>query len=933
MSIKNIESSASRSFFDARINDFISDGNSIMRGNLSVLDELDPQGPSITAPRILCTDLDAQNITGNVNDPRVDQLEQDVQNLQEQIDQIEAGNSIEFSLPNLVSYGGTVLNPLTQKYYGVQQLITNNNIQTNANISGSKMADNSISGSKIIDNSISGSKLTDNSISESKIISIPSSKISDLINPNKISPGTNNQVLQTISNIPTWTNFSGIPQASQPSQYLSTDISNNPIWVSLIQQASVSGLTSDLFNLSQNVSSLQSYFLNARLKLANLTKGGDGTVLSQDLSSNEPSFRKIDSNYVSSLNQNKINMNVNDQFTKYATSVSNSNVTTFVNSLSQSTTGLIAPYDNLGGGYEITNADSWTSINCLISSQFSKGQIAQTVNIDVANSTKTLNIGNLTSTFGMYVIGLNFRCQITVTNCFLNSYYEACQFRIAQINVANGTFVFFYNCTFNQAPTFSVGSNSKVFMFNCNFTSKTISTSTIGSNSNVYLANASNLASFTLPTGFILSGINATELDSRVFLGSPGFYSPIGGTKYLYRGTDIDSNTIALSNISTSGATNGQVITFNGTGIVWNTSSSTNLLPLDNTWTGFNQFNNRQFRVYNSPSGGGGNELSFFIDGNSYDNIVLKNTFGDRITFGYDLTNSYLKYTTGNFFDAYSSDLLNFQIGTSRSLSSLKINTPIDLLANIPGAIRIGTGGNRTTNITDAIFIGGATLGGGNGRSRIFIGWSDDVTSSTPKVLGKDIQFGDSSTDAVVFTKNDGVILFQDYRVSTVGAGCAVLNSVTASVYQPSSIDFKTNLRNKSQEYIFGTPIIIKNYYQKITNLPIYTYTYKKPDDTGEPELIQGICFEDLYDTFSHCTTYVPEINKPKPDISYFDGSENNRKKMVRKGALVEYLILALQEQRKFIIEPMQAKINDLESKYLALVSQLKSSQIIPQNF
>jgi hypothetical protein len=86
-------------------------------------------------------------------------------------------------------------------------------------------------------------------------------------------------------------------------------------------------------------------------------------VLSQDGSANDPSYRQLDSNYISSLNQSKINQNVNNQYVQYCDSTNYNNITTFINGLPSGGNAIIYPFNNIGGYYSITNNDTWVAIN------------------------------------------------------------------------------------------------------------------------------------------------------------------------------------------------------------------------------------------------------------------------------------------------------------------------------------------------------------------------------------------------------------------------------------------------------------------------------------------------------------------------------------------------------------------------------------------
>jgi hypothetical protein len=265
-----------------------------------------------------------------------DTIQSQINNLQQQINDIETGSiQIDFLTPYHVLQGSTTLDPKTGLYNGTQAFVTNNNVDTNANINGSKLADNSITNSKLT--TVDGSRIVDGTITSSKI---SNGTIVDIdiagnaaIAVSKLSNGTNGDILQINNGVPTWTApSSNLPPSTQQNQILSSDSNLDPIWVNSISQNQVTNLSTDLSSIVTNVSTLQSYFNASRLKLANLTKSSNNyQVLSQDSSANDPAYRQLDSNYISSLDQSKINQNNNNQYIKYCDSLNFNNITTFVN--------------------------------------------------------------------------------------------------------------------------------------------------------------------------------------------------------------------------------------------------------------------------------------------------------------------------------------------------------------------------------------------------------------------------------------------------------------------------------------------------------------------------------------------------------------------------------------------------------------------------
>jgi hypothetical protein len=423
-----------------------------------------------------------------------------------------------------------------------------------------------------------------------------------------------------------------------------------------IQQSKILNLTGDLTNVNTNITTLQNYFFNSRLKLANLTKSTNNyQVLSQDGSANDPAYRQLDSNYITSLDQSKINQNNNNQYIKYCDSINFNNITTFINSLPSAYTAIIYPFNNIGGNYSITNNDTWLAINCSIQGLY-KSVNASNVNIDSFANSNTLNLGNASNVYGQYMNNINFNCIVNI-KVFLNAYFENMNFaKATNLTVAANSFVIFINCTFS-APfnVVSIGTGGLVFMNSCNFTSKTwTSTSNSGS---VLIANCSNLPTLSsLPTGFFLANVNGTQTETQINVSKPAFYSSLSNTKYLYTSSDIApaanilgtqlSNSAGLVNsqitslsyskltsVPTSFASSTSTLTVDsginmGTNLITSTatnteigssstnlitknyadanySSAVNILPLNNTWTGTNNFTNSTFildsTVSNNP--------------------------------------------------------------------------------------------------------------------------------------------------------------------------------------------------------------------------------------------------------------------------------------------------------------------------------------------
>lgn len=530
-------------------------------------------------------------------------IQQQINSLQQQIYDIESGViSIDYQQNNYVALASDTIDPKTGLYNGTQAQIIDKYISDNANINGSKMLDNSISNSKLM--SIDGSKIIDGTITSQQI-----------------SNGT-------ITNI---------------------DIAGNAD----IDQTKILNLPTDLSNINLNITTLQNYFFNSRLKLANLTKSNNNyQVLSQDGSANDPAYRQIDSNYITSLDQSKINQNNNNQYIKYCDSLNYNNITTFINSLSSAYTAIIYPFNNSGGSYTITNNDTWQAINCSIQGVYKSINAS---NVNIGTSSQTLNIGNGTNIYGQYYNNLSFNCIVNL-KIFLNGYFENMNF-FKQINLTvTSGFILFYNCTFNDVFNIvAVASGAVVFFINCNFTSKTwTQTSNLGS---CLLSNCSNLPSFTLLSGWYLSGYNGTSTLSQLNLTNKGFYDSLTNTKYLYTSNDISSSANILGSqlSSNAGIVSGQISSLNSDKININSNINMNSYKIsttNNTFTN-NDYITLAYANANYSSGAGFASLTnnnIYSGTNTFNNSVFiqdATANNNPLTYGQFLQNNMLQSSFG----------------------------------------------------------------------------------------------------------------------------------------------------------------------------------------------------------------------------------------------------------------------------------------------
>ncbi len=834
------------------------------------------------------------------------------------ISDIETGAiALNFSQPNYCVFGSNTLDPEhPTQYTGTQNFLSDANISNTANINGSKILNESISNAKLI--TIDGSRIVDGTITSGKIAN---------------------------------------------SSIIDIDIASNAD----ILQSKILNLPTDLATIVTNISTLQSYFTTSRLNLANLNKSASNyQVLSQDLAANNPTYRQLDSNYIVSLDQSKINQNNNNQYVKYCDSTNFTNITTFINGLANGMMAIIYPFNNTAGNYTITNNDVWGAINPSIQGMY-KSQNASNVNIDAFANSNTLNIGNATNVFGQYYSNLNFNC-ITNIKIFLNGYFENMNFnKVMNLTLAASSFVIFVNCTFNAVFNItSIGAGSTVFMNNCNFTSKTW-TQTANSGT-VLLANCTNLPTFTLLSGWFMAGFNGTATQSQINLSNKGFYDAATNTKYLYVSSDISAsaNIIGSQLSSAAGIVNGQITGLNtskltvdsgltmGTNLITCTAtnvnigaSSTNLitksyadatyatsgsalLSSDNTWTGANIFNNRYFTVMN-----GSNSSGLFYDGAVADSFYMMSAFGDTFRIFADAgTFSGIKYNTIKYSDTFDNNLFEVSAGSTRALSTVYFRAPVKMCTSTHGKVLIGAGSNRDATSTDAVYVGGSDSGSGD--SRVRIGFDDDATSGSAAVTNRTIFLGCSRTasSGITMQTSNGVFRFTNNNDYGGGGSCS-LSSNTGLITVNSSLAYKSNIINKTQTYILDVNQPSKNYYTRIINCPIYSYTYKKNETEDYPQITQGPSWEYLYENFfSYCLgAYLPKLNDGgKPSMEWFDDESEERRKTVNKGSLLEYVILALQEQDKFIIQPLRAELDETKNKLNTLITYMTQNQIIPNN-
>lgn len=352
----------------------------------------------------------------------------------------------------------------------------------------------------------------------------------------------------------------------------------------------------------------------------------------------------------------------------------------------------------------------------------------------------------------------------------------------------------------------------------------------------------------------------------------------------------------------------------------------------------------------------------FLVNDKQNNIFTIQNLYTDTVT-----TPSGIRYTTAQFNDGFSLDLLRLQNSTTRtgcffatsvntnlgtttgnnvrigkqggdSTSAFETYIPSRICCDVSGDIRIGCNVSTSNSraIDDTIRIGGAVTGAtAQGDSTIYLGFDASATATSSMVANRDIIYGCSRTDNHTFRSYQG--LYDFARRQFTSGNWSQLNAVNGTLNAQSSLSYKENIINKTQEYILNKNEPFKNYYNKIINCPIYTYTYK---DSTEKEIHQGPSFEYLHENFApHSLTIQPTLTEPeKKSLEWYE--QNNKPKSIRKGALLDYVILALQEQDKFIIKPLQqkcndleTKYNDLETKYNLLISTLKTLGVLNNNY
>ncbi len=253
------------------------------------------------------------------------------------------------------------------------------------------------------------------------------------------------------------------------------------------------------------------------------------------------------------------------------------------------------------------------------------------------------------------------------------------------------------------------------------------------------------------------------------------------------------------------------------------------------------------------------------------------------------------------------------------------------LCCDVPGDILIGS--NASTNSSrapaDTIRIGGG-YGTEDSSSAVYIGYNSQFASTGAVVSGRDVNIGCSKSSIIRLQCNgSSSIRFCSSAGYAAGSG-SFINANNATLGTASSLTYKENIINKTQNYILNQTSPIKNYYQRIIDCPIYSYTF-----IGKKEIHQGPSFEYLYEHLpAHTLGVMETLDEPnKKPIEWYDDTDPEKMKTIRKNALVDYIVLALQEQDKFIIKPLQEKYDDLKNKYDNLVSYLKTQQILPNNF
>ena len=200
-----------------------------------------------------------------------------------------------------------------------------------------------------------------------------------------------------------------------------------------------------------------------------------------------------------------------------------------------------------------------------------------------------------------------------------------------------------------------------------------------------------------------------------------------------------------------------------------------------------------------------------------------------------------------------------------------------------------------------------AGKGWSNGALTLGITWTDPNNPSNQSSFGVD------NIGRMAVHETNGVLC-------AFISGNNIINTLsTSGLSNPCDIELKDSIRNKTELYIESVEEPVKNYWNKITKqLPIYTYVYKDKDGNPTEEIYQSCMWQDAYKLFNNILQ-IPQKVGGVYDESYFDNSDESKMKMISHQQWVYYIILALQEMNKFILEPLQAKKTELENRVTEL--------------
>jgi hypothetical protein len=117
-------------------------------------------------------------------------------------------------------------------------------------------------------------------------------------------------------------------------------------------------------------------------------------------------------------------------------------------------------------------------------------------------------------------------------------------------------------------------------------------------------------------------------------------------------------------------------------------------------------------------------------------------------------------------------------------------------------------------------------------------------------------------------------------------------------------------------------------------DLNVYSYSYKEGHGIKD-HIMNGLFWQDIFDNFNDCLQ--PRHKDCTKGKEYYDNSCPEKQTAVNCSTVSTYVILALQEQDKFVIQPLKQKVDQqaqqiaaLQAQVNNLISVLTSKLILP---